>query len=105
MAGGGPGACGQNIWIKQPREEYDVPKLEVEGEEPPKTRMINIGGKATILMGKGDHIVIHTPGGGAWGAPKGDGEPVVEAGLAPGEKMEWAARGSLADRAAAQLEF
>ncbi len=103
MMGGGPGACGQNIWIKQPREEFDAPKLELQNEQQrPKTRMINIGGKATVFMGRGDHLVIHTPGGGAWGAPK---EGAVEQGLAPGEKMEWAARGSLADRAAAQAGF
>ncbi|QRW09980.1 5-oxoprolinase (ATP-hydrolysing) [Ceratobasidium sp. AG-Ba] len=107
MMGGGPGACGQNIWIKQPREEYEAPKLELGGnEDKPKPRMINIGGKATVFMGRGDHLVIHTPGGGAWGAPKEDGaKTAVEFGLAPGEKMEWAARGSLADRAATQAAF
>ncbi|KAG9101612.1 hypothetical protein FRC06_002787 [Ceratobasidium sp. 370] len=106
MMGGGPGACGQNIWVKQPREEFEAPKLEVENEGPPKPRMINIGGKATVFMGRGDHLVIHTPGGGAWGAPKENAEKdTVESGLAPGEKMEWAARGSLADRAAAQAGF
>ncbi|KAG8760176.1 hypothetical protein FRC12_009608 [Ceratobasidium sp. 428] len=106
MMGGGPGACGQNIWIKQPREEFGAPKLELENEEPAKPRMINIGGKATVFMGRGDHLVIHTPGGGAWGAPKEDaGKDVAELGLAPGEKMEWAARGSLADRAAVQAGF
>ncbi|CCO28707.1 5-oxoprolinase (ATP-hydrolysing) [Rhizoctonia solani AG-1 IB] len=104
MAGGGPGACGQNIWIKQPREEYDLPTLETGEETKPGPRMINIGGKATVLMGKGDHIVIHTPGGGGWGAPK-EGSELKEQWLAPGEKREWAARGSLADRAAQQLEF
>ena len=105
MAGGGPGACGQNIWIKQPREEFEVPTLELGDEQKPKTQMINIGGKATVMMGRGDHLVIHTPGGGAWGAPKGDNKDTVDLGLAPGEKMEWAARGSLADRAAAQAGF
>ncbi|KAG8735298.1 hypothetical protein FRC10_010758 [Ceratobasidium sp. 414] len=106
MMGGGPGACGQNIWVKRPREELGAPKLELENEGPPKPRVINIGGKATVFMGRGDHLVIHTPGGGAWGAPKEDvGKGTVESGLAPGEKMEWAARGSLADRAAAQAGF
>jgi 5-oxoprolinase (ATP-hydrolysing) len=105
MMGGGPGACGQNIWIKQPREEFEAPKLELGGEHAAKPRMINIGGKATVFMGPGDHLVIHTPGGGAWGAPKDEGKTAVELGLAPGEKMEWAARGSLADRAAAQAGF
>ncbi|QRW22774.1 5-oxoprolinase (ATP-hydrolysing) [Rhizoctonia solani] len=105
MAGGGPGACGQNIWIKQPREEYDLPTLEAGEEEKPGPRMINIGGKATVFMGKGDHLVIHTPGGGGWGEPKEGGSELKEQWLAPGEKVEWAARGSLADRAAQQLEF
>jgi len=33
-------------------------------------RSINIGGKASVLMGKGDRLVIMTPGGGAWGSVK-----------------------------------
>ncbi|KAF8347534.1 Hydantoinase B/oxoprolinase [Amanita rubescens] len=53
MEGGGPGAMGKNTWMRN----------ESSGE-----RRINIGGKATVWMGKGDSLLIETPGGGAWGA-------------------------------------
>jgi 5-oxoprolinase (ATP-hydrolysing) len=66
------------------------------------TREINIGGKATIHMGKGDRLRIETPGGGGWGlptereSPQGDAvEPV----------KEWTTRGSLAEREAVQRGF
>lgn len=115
---------GRNLWIKQPREEdgdllneASANPLSNKGADKENTkrimdpRVINIGGKATILMGKGDRLVIETPGGGAWGdvdegenddASKGTGALVVEKmkGL-----VEWAARGSLAERAAAQAGF
>lgn len=52
-------------------------------------------------MGKGDRLRIETPGGGGWGAPSekevqrdGNSEPV-----------RWAARGSVAEREAAQSCF
>ena len=70
---------GRNLWIKQLREgDGDAPGpgpgqgRETRGDklqEPDrqKPRVINIGGKATVLMGKGDRLVIETPGGGGWG--------------------------------------
>jgi len=65
LEGGTPGGLGRNIWIKQGREEDgDAP----EGDSP-KAREINIGGKATIRIGKGDRLRIETPGGGGWGLP------------------------------------
>ncbi|KIL64934.1 hypothetical protein M378DRAFT_186571 [Amanita muscaria Koide BX008] len=64
MEGGGPAAMGRNTWIKKLREE-DGDTEESESN----TREINIGGKATVWMGKGDKLLIETPGGGAWGAP------------------------------------
>ncbi|KAF8498272.1 Hydantoinase B/oxoprolinase [Gautieria morchelliformis] len=78
-AGGGPGALGRNTWIKQCREEdsdlpesTDLGSSDVYSHEPQsRTRTINIGGKATVMMGKGDMLVIETPGGGAWGVPDG----------------------------------
>jgi 5-oxoprolinase (ATP-hydrolysing) len=98
LEGGLPGGLGRNTWIKQGREEDgDAP----EGDFP-KTREINIGGKATISMGKGDRIRIETPGGGGWGVAsekyglEGDTTEFVSG---------WAARGSLAERSAAQAEF
>jgi 5-oxoprolinase (ATP-hydrolysing) len=55
LEGGGDGAPGLNLWIK---------KDPTTGEE----RVVNLGGKNTACFGAGDRIVIHTPGGGAWGA-------------------------------------
>lgn len=54
MEGGEAGRMGRNTWIRQ----------EEEGE-----RHINIGGKGTLWMGKGDRLLIETPGGGGWGLP------------------------------------
>jgi len=62
-------------------------------------REINVGGKATVRMGKGDRLRIETPGGGGWGLPTEQVEPETEY-----VKM-WTARGSLAERAAAQAGF
>ncbi len=68
-----------------------------------KTREINIGGKGTIRMGKGDRLRIETPGGGGWGDIsekydfQGDDEPEAI--------KRWAARGSLAEREAVQAGF
>ncbi|KAJ9098312.1 hypothetical protein QFC19_006436 [Naganishia cerealis] len=87
-AGGEPGSTGLNIQVK---------KGDVHGKE----RRINIGGKATVKFQTGDRLVIHTPGGGGWGEPgsRRDEVEVVK------ERMKWEARGSLANRAAAQAAF
>ncbi|KAG8761377.1 hypothetical protein FRC14_004782 [Serendipita sp. 396] len=74
LHGGNPGKSGRNLWIKQLREEDgDLPEQTrnpAEGDLPPnKPRVINIGGKATVMMGKGDRFIIETPGAGGWGAP------------------------------------
>jgi len=117
-AGGGPGMMGRNIWVKQLREEdgdlldeaQADPLADKENRKPSSTlrepREINIGGKATILMGKGDRLVIETPGGGAWGSVE-EGEDGKQGGVVEKVKglVEWAARGSLAERAAAQAGF
>jgi 5-oxoprolinase (ATP-hydrolysing) len=98
MEGGGPGGLGRNTWIKQPRkEDGDLPE-DASGPIPP--REINIGGKATLFMGKGDRLLIETPGGGAWGALEDDPR-VYEVPHING----WEPRGSLAERAAAQAAF
>ncbi|KAK4702852.1 hypothetical protein P7C70_g3372, partial [Phenoliferia sp. Uapishka_3] len=95
LHGGGDGACGQNTWIKQPRAaDGDLSK---SGGAP---RRVNLGGKATLRMGKGDRIVICTPGGGAWGAP--GGEKKVN-GVKELKHGRGDARGGGADRAAEQL--
>ncbi|KAF7305109.1 Hydantoinase-B domain-containing protein [Mycena kentingensis (nom. inval.)] len=92
--GGGPGALGRNTWIKQLREEDgdDTKENAVLGP-----REINIGGKATVWMGKGDRLKIETPGGGAWGAG--------ERSEAATHVHSWEPRGSIAERAAAQAGF
>ncbi|KAL9709496.1 hypothetical protein Ac2012v2_007232 [Leucoagaricus gongylophorus] len=97
MEGGGPGSLGRNTWIKKLRSE--------DGDRDEKSDMgardINIGGKASVFMGKGDRLLIETPGGGAWGVPdsqlKGEWEyPHVYA---------WEPRGSFAEREAVQAAF
>lgn len=106
--GGGPGGLGRNTWIKQCRgEDGDVP----ESEAVPTTeafREINIGGKATIWMGKGDRLLIETPGGGAWGISDEELENRARnlRNLHHGEHVgAWEPRGSIAERAAAQAAF
>jgi len=97
LQGGEPGERGRNIWIKQPREE-DGDKVEGAAARP---RTINIGGKATMFMGKGDRMIIHTPGGGGWGT-----KDVHQTKSVPTtEKIPWASRGSLAEREAVQAAF
>ncbi|CAA92315.1 5-oxoprolinase (ATP-hydrolizing) [Schizosaccharomyces pombe] len=54
MNGGEDGAMGVNTWI--------------DCSNPDFPRYVNLGGKNHVLMGKGDHIVIETPGGGGYGA-------------------------------------
>ena len=100
LEGGEPGAMGRNTWVKQPRkDDGDLPEDE---NTPPAARHINVGGKATVFMGKGDRLLIETPGAGAWGAPK-DGEDGEHDGHA--HVRAWAPRGSLAEREAAQAAF
>lgn len=53
MEGGGGGEMGMNTIVR--RDE--------EGRES----TVNLGGKATASLGKGERVVIMTPGGGAWG--------------------------------------
>ncbi|KAJ9121897.1 hypothetical protein QFC24_004479 [Naganishia onofrii] len=91
--GGEPGSTGLNIQVKKAQRD--------DQGSSKKERRINIGGKATVKFQTGDRLVIHTPGGGGWGAPgtQRDEVEVVK------ERMKWEARGSLADRAAAQAAF
>ena len=87
--------------MKQPRkEDGDLPE-DCEPAQPLQPRRINIGGKATVWMGKGDRLLIETPGAGAWGTLD-DGEG--PAGNHSHVKA-WAPRGSLAEREAAQAGF
>ncbi|RUP51275.1 Hydantoinase B/oxoprolinase-domain-containing protein [Jimgerdemannia flammicorona] len=63
LEGGEDGACGLNLWIRRD---------PVTGA----SRVINLGGKNTAIVGKGDRIVICTPGGGGYGV---SGKPGLQA--------------------------
>lgn len=96
LEGGGPGAVGRNLWIKQ-RREADGDLLHDESGKPStkqEPRTINLGGKQTVKMGAGDRVVIMTPGGGAWGA-EGDERKVKSK---QGKMDKGHARGSVKDR-------
>lgn len=94
LEGGESGGLGRNTWVKQAREE------DGDASDVAKTREINIGGKGTIRMGKGDRLRIETPGGGGWGVPS-ESETDRESERA----KRWTARGSVAEREAAQACF
>jgi 5-oxoprolinase (ATP-hydrolysing) len=101
--GGGSGASGLNLWIKQRRSEDKDFLSDEESSAQQKPRTINIGGKATVFVGKGDRLIIHTPGGGGWGLPDAIyGEEGTQEGQG---KMEWTPRGSLAEREKIQAGF
>ena len=59
MRGGSEAAAGLNLWITRD---------DVTGEE----RRVNLGGKNTVKMRRNDRIVVMTPGGGGWGAERGE---------------------------------
>ncbi|KAG6833148.1 hypothetical protein H0H87_010862 [Tephrocybe sp. NHM501043] len=101
MEGGGPGAMGRNTWVKHLRTEDGDLSPNMQYSTTP-TREINIGGKATVWMGKGDRLVIETPGGGAWGI---DEDAVHGKKDLAAHVTAWEPRGSIAERAAAQAGF
>ena len=88
LEGGDDGAMGVNTWVKRP----------ATGTGP--VRKINLGGKATVKLGAGDRLVINTPGGGGWG-PR---SKRVQASSIR-RRLSFAARGSLAERTAAEQAF
>ena len=103
MEGGLSAEPGRNIWVKQPRrEDGDLP-LDPDGAVPPKPRIINIGGKASVMMGKGDRLIISTPGGGGWGPPTNSEE--ADQRTEDVLSAEWSARGSLVEREQLQASF
>jgi len=55
LEGGEDAKSGLNIWVRK------------QGD---KERHINLGGKTTAKMNRGDRIIINTPGGGGWGTVK-----------------------------------
>lgn len=70
MAGGCDGGRGLNIWVRQDPED---------GSE----RKISLGPRATTMMGKGDKIIIQTPGGGGYGK-----DPNAEEDFVPPEELD-----------------
>lgn len=88
LNGGGEGRVGVNTWLKQ--------------SDGVVRRKVNLGGKASIKVTAGDRLVLHTPGGGAWGA----GERRNEAGAVKTKSGHaWEPRGSLAEKASAEAAF
>ncbi|KAI7876996.1 hypothetical protein K492DRAFT_210021 [Lichtheimia hyalospora FSU 10163] len=55
MQGGKDGKSGLNLWIRHVNDD--------------KVLTLNLSGKNTALFGKGDRIIIQTPGGGGYGEP------------------------------------
>ncbi|KAJ2150741.1 hypothetical protein J3F82_003788 [Coemansia sp. RSA 637] len=53
LDGGGNGACGLNLWERH--------------FEHKDKQVLNLGGKNSVFVQPGDHIVIMTPGGGGYG--------------------------------------
>ncbi|KAJ7596011.1 Hydantoinase B/oxoprolinase-domain-containing protein [Mycena floridula] len=107
MEGGAPGQRGAHYWVR---------KAPDGGE-----RVVNVGGRATLHVQPGERIVIHTPGGGGWGAlPDKDLTSIKEEltlvrkdkqstmkqddAEKPAERPFWRATGSIASYAAAQNE-
>lgn len=68
LEGGQAGQVGMNLWIKKRRlEDGDLDESRSNGDQ--EDRVISLGGKRTVKMGKNDRIIIITPGGGGWGTP------------------------------------
>ena len=74
LAGGEDAACGLNIWVRRvetsnPERSDKMLKGDDQIVDGPvyEERRINMGGKNTALMKKGERIIICTPGGGGWG--------------------------------------
>ncbi|CAK7262897.1 hypothetical protein SEPCBS57363_000281 [Sporothrix epigloea] len=73
LAGGEPGQCGLNLWVRRVEKaswENALQRLGKDGEAGEvemEERQINLGAKNSAPMNAGDRIIIHTPGGGGWG--------------------------------------
>lgn len=62
LEGGEDASCGINYWVRKVQKGGRGPDAE-EWED----RYINLGGKNTASMQKGERIIVKTPGGGGWG--------------------------------------
>jgi 5-oxoprolinase (ATP-hydrolysing) len=75
MRGGEPGAVGKTYWLKgittsKNKANGDVPDGNGDVNHQLRTHTkISLGGKNQVRMKAGDHIVLHTPGGGGYGVP------------------------------------
>ncbi|TKA76367.1 Uncharacterized protein B0A49_06095 [Cryomyces minteri] len=83
LEGGEDASCGLNLWVRKvpnasgssdAHANGDAPngidgKVDVEDADKEKEeyRYVNLGGKNTASMQKGERIIIMTPGGGGWG--------------------------------------
>jgi len=92
LEGGEDAACGINYWVRHVQKGG-----RGEDREEWEDRWINLGGKNTASMAKGERIVVCTPGGGGWG--RHGGARRVKTGK--DEQLAWR-KGSLAQRAEAQ---
>ncbi|GAA5870982.1 hypothetical protein JCM16303_001650 [Sporobolomyces ruberrimus] len=102
LEGGGAGQCGKNVWLKRLRaEDGDLPNDVKEEEAEP--RRVYLGGKATVKMGKGDRIIVETPGGGGWGKVTNEQDIQGDEAAPTIASTFKGVMGSLADKAAAQL--
>lgn len=61
LQGGEDGKRGENTWYRK--------------NENGNFNALNLGGKCTLKVAKGDHIVIRTPGGGGFGSSSHDNRP------------------------------
>ncbi|KAH9473403.1 hypothetical protein Pst134EA_000477 [Puccinia striiformis f. sp. tritici] len=95
MEGGEAGQLGMNLWIKKRRvEDGDLDESRSDGVD--EDRIISLGGKRTVMMGKHDRIRIFTPGGGGWGVKQPDQPTKINA--PSGDRSINQLRGSLQDR-------
>ncbi|KAJ1869952.1 hypothetical protein LPJ55_005012 [Coemansia sp. RSA 990] len=72
LNGGGSAACGLNLWKRRlcssesnAADTQHAAELDKTGAA--RTQVLNLGGKNTVFVNPGDHIVVMTPGGGGYG--------------------------------------
>jgi len=92
LEGGEEAACGINYWVRHVRKGG-----RGDDRDECEDRWINLGGKNTAAMGKGERIVVCTPGGGGWGTVGGESKAVKR----KDERERWS-KGSIAARMEAQ---
>ncbi|KAF8819626.1 putative 5-oxoprolinase, partial [Cardiosporidium cionae] len=66
--GGGPGKMGQNLWLRLRHNHLRPGALSSQPAWAYQT--LSLGGKNSVTVGRGDRIVILTPGGGGYGYEK-----------------------------------